>query len=409
MTSSLPRVGPWVAGTAAGVFVMVGAGVTASRYSPPGFDPDDGPAHPAVPPAVWWGLEAVGLALVLAGLLRTGWLLRRAPAPRVPHPAPAWAEVAAGALAGAVVGPIAGLFALVGVLLSEQAVPAAVTVFWLAHAAAVTGLQWRTVPQPTAARGWCTGLVVGALAVVVVVGWVAALRGPVEAVPVVDGAAVALALLVRRAAAGGVRPWRAATGVLGVLGAAAVVVVGASTAADRVDRAAPSSEPRPSPRAAAPAPAAPGPSSPPAPAGTPVDPRVACAPAELAWSTTGWDAAMGTRAVTVVATSRADHPCYLDGTPGVAIAQGGRELRLTTEPTAGPGPAGRVGLAPGGSASFPLIWAGHGAAADADTPQELRVVVDDGDPSTVPLGAGPAPFDLVDGATIEVGPWRAFP
>jgi hypothetical protein len=69
-------------------------------------------------------------------------------------------------------------------------------------------------------------------------------------------------------------------------------------------------------------------------------------------------------------------------------------------------PATRVGLAPGGTASFALIWKGYGAAADKETPQELRVTLGGDGPTTVPLDASPAPFDLVDGGTIHVGPWQ---
>jgi hypothetical protein len=123
---------------------------------------------------------------------------------------------------------------------------------------------------------------------------------------------------------------------------------------------------------------------------------------------------MGTRAVSVVATSHADGPCYVEGFPGVTLAQGGRDLRLTTEPGSPSSleipEARRVGLAPGGTAFFPLVWKGYGAAADEDTPQELRVTLAGGEPGTVALvGTSPAPFDLVDGGTIRVGPWQPGP
>jgi hypothetical protein len=68
---------------------------------------------------------------------------------------------------------------------------------------------------------------------------------------------------------------------------------------------------------------------------------------------------------------------------------------------------GRVGLAPGGAASFALIWEGYGAAADAATPQELYVTLPGHEGRrNVPLERGPAPFDLVAGATIQVAPWQ---
>jgi hypothetical protein len=68
----------------------------------------------------------------------------------------------------------------------------------------------------------------------------------------------------------------------------------------------------------------------------------------------------------------------------------------------------RVGLAPGAAASFPLIWKGYGAAADVDTPQELHVMLPGHEGrGSVPLERGPAPFDLVEGGTIRIGPWQS--
>jgi hypothetical protein len=69
--------------------------------------------------------------------------------------------------------------------------------------------------------------------------------------------------------------------------------------------------------------------------------------------------------------------------------------------------ARRVAVAPGGTAHFALVWKGHGAASDEKTPQELTVTLPGAaEPSRVPLGTHPAPFDLVDGGTVRVGPWE---
>ncbi|TWF79925.1 uncharacterized protein DUF4232 [Pseudonocardia hierapolitana] len=419
--SRLPdsRTGPVleVGVTIAGVLLMVGAGIAASPYTPSWFDPDDGPARSAggVLTAMWV-LEAVGLAMVLAGLVLTGRELRRMPAPPVTRPLPAWAVVVACAIAGAALCAVVGWFVLVGVLLSAPAIPAGLCLFWLVHAAAVTALDRRVAAAHASAfPSWLAGLVVGAAGVAAVVWWAVEMRGMLWALPVVDGAALALGLLAWRAAAGGIRPSQAGIGALGVLAAAATVIVATSGAdqvgADQVGGVDSPAAPVLPPRAAVPA--APSAVPQPSPTPAPVDASVACAPEDLTWSANGWDAAMGTRAVSVVATSHAVRPCYVDGFPGITLAQGGRDLRLTTEPGSPSGPevpeARRVGLAPGGTASFPLIWKGYGAAADEDTPQELRVTLAGGEPSTVALGTSPAPFDLVDGGTIRVGPWQPGP
>jgi hypothetical protein len=396
--------------TVVGVLLMVGAGIAASPYTPSWFDPDDGPDRSAAGVLqAMWVLEAVGLAVVLAGLVLTGRELRRMPAPAVGRPLPAWAQIAAGAFAGAVLCAVLGWFVLVAVFMSAPAIPAGLCLFWLVHAAAVTALDRRVAAAHASAfPSWLAGLVVGAAGVAAVVWWAVEVRGQLWALPVVDGAALALGLLAWRAATGGIRAPQAGIGALGVLVAAGAVIVAMSGPEPGGDVDSPVAPVLP-PRAAVPE----APSAAPRPSPAPVDASVACGPGDLTWSTTGWDAAMGTRAVSVVATSHADRPCYVDGFPGVTLAQGGRALRLTTQPGSPAGPevpqARRVGLAPGGTASFPLIWKGYGAAADEDTPQELRVTLAGGASGTVALGPSPAPFDLVDGGTIRVGPWQPGP
>jgi hypothetical protein len=389
--------------TVTGVLLMVGAAVAASRYTPSWFEPDHGAHRSASGLQAMWGLEVVGLAVVVVGLVLTGRELRRMPAPPVPHPLPAWAQVTAGAVVGAALCAGPGWFVLVGALLSEPAIPAGLCVFWLAHAAAVTALDRRVgAAHASAVSSWLAGLVVGGTGVAAVAWWVLEVRGPLGVLPAVDGAALALGLLVWRAAAGGVRPWQAVAGALPVAAAAALVVV-VTGGADQGSTAGPPAAPGVPPRAAPPVVAAPPTTA------APVAASVACAPEDLTWSATGWDAAMGTRAVTVVATNRTARPCYVDGVPAVALAQGGRDLGLTTDPGWEAPQTGRVGLAPGGTACFPLMWKGYGAAADEETPQELRVTLAGGEPTTVALGASPAPFDLVHGAAIRVGPWQPGP
>lgn len=407
--------------TGAGVLVMVLAAVVAARFTPFWFDPDEGcalrgrcpgPATDAVLRAMWV-VEAAGFAVVLLGLVRTGRRLATTPAPPVDRPFPAWGEAPVAALTGVVLCAVPGWFVLVGALLSVQAIPAGLCLFWLLHAAAVTALDRRVGPaRASALPGWLAGLVTGAVAVMAVGWWAVEVRGPLLALPVVDGAVLALGVLVRRAGAGGAGPRSAGIGAVAVLASAAVALVGLRGPEQAVQPAGPPDAAVPR-RPAVPtaAPTAAPPAAIPTPAVPPVDAAVACTTGDLTWSVTGWDAAMGTRAVTVVAISRSAQPCYVDGIAGIAIAQGGRDLRLTTQPGSPDGPEApqprRVALAPGDAAAFPLVWKGYGAAADEDTPQELRVVLPQGGGTgTVPLGTAPAPFDLVDGGAVRVGPWR---
>jgi hypothetical protein len=425
--------------TAAGVLVMVVAGVAGSSYTPFWFDPDEGckllgrclgPSASAAPDLLW-ALVWAGLALLVFGLALTGHRLRETPRPPTPHPLPAWAEALAGGLIGMTACGLLGSFMLVVVLMSTHAIPAVVCLVWLAQAAAVTTLDRRVGPaDESAVTGWVAGLVVSAGAVAALVVWEVVIRGPFDALPGIDGAAIALGLLVRRAIAPGPtrpRPWSVAASALVILVAAAAVLLFGTADADptvegarpALPQARPAAPPRLPPPASTTLPPTPTPPSS-VPGGAldrhsvhaPVDAAVTCRPEDLGWNATGWDAAMGTRSVTIVATSRADRPCYVDGFAQITLNQAGRALRLTAEPGSPtslevvPQPR-RVGLAPGGAAFFTLLWKGYGAAADAETPQELRVTLADGTvASSVPLGTSPAPFDLMNGGTIQISPWR---
>lgn len=409
--------------TAAGLLAMVVAGVAAQQYTPFWFDPDEGcalhdrcpgPAADAALSALW-ALATVGLAVVLAGTALIGRRLGETPRPAPDRPLPGWGVVAAGAIAATAVSGVLGWVVLVGVLTSAPAAAAALCLLWLAQAVAVTAVELRARPSredATMLPAWLTGLAVSAVAVASLVGWAFVARSTMDVLPAVDGAAVASGLLVRRAVLAGARPAPVALGALVVAGAAAAVLVATSGALGTGGPAVPTLPPlrpaAPPPPPAPTAPPSPGPApTPPAPV---VDADVACRPADLQWHVTGWDSAMGTRSAVVVATSSGGRPCYVDGFARITLSQGGREVRLTTGPGSAtssevPQPR-RVGLAPGGSAWFPLLWKGYGAAADAESPQELRVTLaGGGGPDTVPLGAS-APFDLVDGGTIRIGAWQ---
>jgi hypothetical protein len=408
--------------TAAGVLLVLGAAVAASRYTPFWFDTGEGCLlHGRCPgPAtdtvlrVLWVLALAGLAVVLLGLVRTGRRLRTTPLPPPARPLPAWAEAAAGALIGTVLCLVLAPFALALVFVSELGVAAALCLFWLVQAAAVTALDRRVGPaHRSALPGWLAGLIISAVALAALLGSVVGARW-LDLFPVVDGAVIAIGLLLWRAVAwraglapAGVRPWSAPGAGITVLVVAVVVLL-----VGNVEGPAEGPAPLPPVSTPAPRPAPPEPAAPPPAAAlpAPVDATVACSPDDLTWSTTGWDAAMGTRAVTVVATNHSAHPCYVDGFAEIAIAQGGRPLRLATEPGSATEPgvpaARRVGLAVGGAGSFSLVWNGNGAAADPHTPQALTVTLPGGtDPVAVPLGPRPSPFDLVDGGTVRIGPW----
>jgi hypothetical protein len=403
----------------AGLLVMLGAGVVASRFTPFWFDPDEGcalhgrcvtPASEAVLQLTWWPAGG-GFVLALAGLVM---MWRQLPASGSPPRLPVVGHAAAALVAGPVLTAVVGIVAIAAVLAAEQFVPLVLCVLWLAQAYVVGAFGAQT------RRGWLIGLLAGAFATAAVV-MLLNKRIDTRLLLLADGAVLAATVLVGRALpAPGERlhaPRAAAAGTVGVLVAAAIVVL-------TFDPVGPGEARTPAAPAPAPAPAPPSasPSPPPVPAPLPTvapvpPPQAAdlCDPADLAWSTTGWDAAMGSRAVTVVAAVQGTEPCFVDGFVDVVIAQGGRPLQLVSRTgfaaaSTEPAPAQRVGIAPGGTAVFTLYWEGYGAAADGETPQSLRVALaGSAEPVEVPIGPEPAPFDLVDGGTIEIGPWQPGP
>ena len=411
--------------TVTGVLVMLVGAVIAARYTPSWFDPDEDcslhgrcvtPESTAVLQASWW-VVGVGIVVVLAGLALTWRALPRIPRSSTAFPLPMWGRAGSAALVGLTFSWVLGGFALLSFLLAVQALPVALCTFWLLQGHALVGVQRRTGPARRSVRvEWVIGL--SASAVAMAVGALLTVHYPVLDLFVIANTVVlALAVPLDRAL-----PARAGhpsesgplqRGAGTMIAAVAVGVVG-FVVFTAVPRPEPDVTPLPSPQLhpAAPPAEQSATSSVAAPA-PPVEAGIPCTPGDLTWSTTGWDAAMGTRAVTVVATHQGRRPCYLDGFAGITIAQGGRPLRLDVEPasTAQPGlpvVARRIGVAPGGTASFTVFWKGYGAAADRTTPQILEVVLPGGtDASAVPLSEETAPFDVVDGATVHVDAWRA--
>ena len=425
-TTARPLRTAWTV-TAIGLLVMLVGAVTAARYAPFWFDPSEcslydrcvTPESTAMLQAMWW-VVGIGIVVVLTGLALTWRALPRTPEPTTAYPLPVWGRAGAAALVGVTFGGVLGFFVLVSVLSALQAFPFALCVFWLLQGLALLWVQLRTGPARRSVRvDWAIGLSVSAVAITV--GALLAVPYRSEDLFVIANAAVLVAAVLLDQAlparAGRVSesgPVQRSTGT--VIAALAVAVVG-YVVFMAVPHPKPDAPPLPSPPSpqlhpASPPPEQPTTSSAPAPA-PPVEADTPCAPDDLAWSTAGWDAATGSRAVTVVATHHGRRPCYLDGFAAITIAQGGRPLQLVVEPASITQPglpvaAQRVGVAPGGTARFAVFWKGYGAAADQTTPQTLDVVLPGAaDPSAVPLSDGPAPFDVIDGATVHVDAWRA--
>jgi Protein of unknown function (DUF4232) len=425
-TTSRPLRTAWTV-TVTGLLVMLVGGVVASRYTPFWFDPSEcslrdrcvTPESTAMLQAMWW-VVGIGIVVVLAGLALIWCALPRTPQPTTAYPLPVWGRAGAAALVGVTFGGVLGFLVLVSMFFAVQALPIALCIFWLLQGHALVRIQLRTGPDRRSVRAcWAVGLAASAVAITV---------GALLAVPdralelfaIANAGVLAAAVLLDRALpARAARlsesgPGQRSTGT--VIAALAVAVVGyvvfTAVPHPRPDATPLPSPTSPQPHPAAPPPEQPTPSSAPAPA-PPVEADTPCAAGDLTWSTAGWDASMGSRSVTVVATHHGRRPCYLDGFAAITIAQGGRPLRLVVEPAsiAQPGlpvAARRVGVAPGGTASFAVFWKGHGAAADPTTPQTLDVVPPGAaGPSAVPLSEGPAPFDVIDGAGVHVGAWRA--
>ncbi|MCU1663156.1 MAG: hypothetical protein JWR58_3221 [Pseudonocardia sp.] len=428
-TAGVPSARPSRAGravTAAGVLVMLVAAVVAGRYTPLWLDPDEGctvlgrcaTAESAeLLRAMWWVVGG-GFTVVLAGRVLRWRRLPRGPRSAARFPLPPWGQAGAAGLVGLVFCVVVGPVVLIALLISAQGIPTALCVLWLLQARAVTALDRATGPARRSLRvEWLIGLVASAVAVAVVVAVSLIDPGPFTSSPylIADGGALAAVVLLARVLFARGEQSRGTGSVRHMPGAGIAALAVASLVALAVPWPGPADEPAAAGQqlyAGAPPPSA-EPASPAAvPPPAPVDAATPCLPGDLTWSTTGWDAAMGTRAVTVVATQHGRHPCCLDGFADVTLAQGGRPLRLVvvpgsvTEPGQPPS-AQRVGVAPGGSASFVLFWKAYGAAADQDAPQALGVALSGtADQADVPLSEGPAPFDVVEGATVQIGAWQ---
>ena len=117
--------------------------------------------------------------------------------------------------------------------------------------------------------------------------------------------------------------------------------------------------------------------------------------------------------MTVVAHNTSAADCYVDGLAGLHLTQRDVDLQLqvthsTTTPNGAPVVARRIGIAPSGRAGFAVLWKGYSQQADGTDPQGLSVFLDGGVGAVpVDLSTSRNRFDLVDGAEVTIGPWRA--
>lgn len=136
-----------------------------------------------------------------------------------------------------------------------------------------------------------------------------------------------------------------------------------------------------------------------------------CAPADLDIAIEAFDRATGNGWARLRAVNRADRACTLAGAPPLTLDQDGPLLLVIDHGSdllpAVDAPA-EVRLEPRASAAAQLAWRGYGTAADTTTPQTVGVGLADGSVVIAPswLPGFEAPFDVVDGAAMTVGPWQ---
>jgi hypothetical protein len=414
--------------TAAGLLLMLSAGVRAARYLP-GWGESlptclrDGGCTEASAQATLrtlWGLVASGASVVLIGVVLAAVLLPAVVTGTARRRmGPAGHALLAGA-AGFVTAAVLALAGLVAAFFSEQAAVAVLCALWVGQAVVLAALD-RAVGVLSPRAGWLTGLVVSGLAVATALGDLLTRQSnSVNRFAVLDGAAlVAVVLAVRVATvwAGGpgtgTRPWfpgsrpLAAVLTMGTVLIAVLLVLLPEQSSVPAGRPVTTYAPPPPPIAPAPPPS-PAPTTAPAPV-TAAEP---CAAEDVSFAVAGFDGAMGARAASLQATNISTGPCWVEGAPVVVLLQGGRPMALTVDPgqtpDGAPAVAQRVGLAPGGAAYALLTWRSYGGWADTETPQSVTAALD----ATTSLASvdmtdapGAAPFDIADGGAWAIAPW----
>ncbi|WP_409484314.1 DUF4232 domain-containing protein [Arsenicicoccus dermatophilus] len=172
--------------------------------------------------------------------------------------------------------------------------------------------------------------------------------------------------------------------------------------------------PAPTPRVAPPTPPPSPPAPPPRPSRSTASMPRPCTSGDLTLAVAGWDAALGITAASLVITNHAATACFVDGQPDIRLVQAGEDLWLRTPATA-TSDRGRVTVLPGHTAAASMTWKGSRQMADTRNDQTLTVRITAGDliepysrpVLTVTLPAGGEQMDVVDGAYVQVGPWRS--
>ncbi|MFI2753684.1 DUF4232 domain-containing protein [Cellulomonas sp. P22] len=157
------------------------------------------------------------------------------------------------------------------------------------------------------------------------------------------------------------------------------------------------------------------------PTGTP-DPAL-CTGDELAVEIRGIDAALGSRFMLLAATNITDRECVVEARPTLAFrrASGTMTPNVTLVPRSiGPTVPERVSLIPGDTVLAEVKWGAMSTSLDSDqTVVVLVSPVPGAESFELPVaswspakaddmgGVGPTELDILDGATVEVGPWQS--
>lgn len=142
-----------------------------------------------------------------------------------------------------------------------------------------------------------------------------------------------------------------------------------------------------------------------------------CTSAELEVVVGRFDSVMFNSVGQIAVSRVGDAPCALRGRAALEVSQGKKDLhvdlRAMDDQQGDPSvtPYEGVLLVPGARATSELSWPGYRDAADATTPQVAGIRLADGTLLPARLegrgGSGSrAPFDITEGAVIEVGTWQ---
>lgn len=157
----------------------------------------------------------------------------------------------------------------------------------------------------------------------------------------------------------------------------------------------------------------------PAPTAYPDDPAApACAGDDLDVQITGFDAAAGSRYLSLEATNASGHPCAVQGAPALEFGRlSGTTTPRVTFPALCRGFPPRVVVPDGQELHAAVEWNAMSTSLDPDVTVEVRVrTTPDGSLIALPLDEVPLydgrtldQIDVLDGAEVEVGWWQVDP